>query len=193
MSYSGLPRAYIHAFKKVYKNNVHFLRFMGKVFRAYVNASGVKTGGTASGTIFVLCIDPFLQLLRSRIGPRDFGRGFADDIGYIILDIELTLPAFVECFQLFGHVSNVKLKIKKTVIVPLWTYDVAEAITIIEKIAPAWRGVRVALNAKYLGMQLGPRSADMIWTAALGKYVTRIPRGLERDFYLQSWSTTSCV
>lgn len=67
-----------------------------------------------------------------------------------------------------------RLKIKKTVIVPLWTYDVAEAITIIEKIALAWRGVRVALNAKYLGMQLGPRSADMIWTAALDKYVTRV-------------------
>ena len=174
MKYCGLPKAYIKAFQKVYKNNVHFLRFMGKVYRAYVNASGVKTGGTASGTIFVLCIDPFLQLLRSRVGPRDFGKGFADDIGYIILDISVTLPALAECFQLFGRVSNVMLKINKTVIVPLWTCNIAEATEVIMKIVPTWKGVRVKLSAKYLGMQLGPRSADSVWTSALNKYVARV-------------------
>ena len=42
MKYSGLPKRFIRAFKKLYANNVHFLRFMGKVYRAYVNASGVK-------------------------------------------------------------------------------------------------------------------------------------------------------
>ena len=129
----------IRAFKKVYANNVHFLRFMGRVYRAYANASGVKTGGTASGTIFVLCIDPFLHMLRSRCGPRDFGRAFADDIGYIICDIECTLPAFAECFELFGSVSNVRLKLKKIFIVPLWANDVEEAAWVITRIVPAWR------------------------------------------------------
>ena len=92
---------------------------MGTVYRAYVNANGVKTRGTASGTIFVLRIDPFLQLSRLRCGPRDFGRVFADDIGYVIFDLYATLLVFADCFELFGSVSNVKLKIKKTVIVPL--------------------------------------------------------------------------
>jgi hypothetical protein len=174
MSYCGLPRAYIKAFKKIYKNNVHFLRFMGKVFRAYVSASGVKTGGTASGTLFVLCIDPFLHMLRSRVGPRDFGRGFADDIGYVIFNIVITLPAIADCFDLFGRVSNVKLKIKKTVIIPLWTHDVEEAAELIAGIVPSWKGVRVELNAKYLGMQMGPRTAALLWETVLGKYVAAV-------------------
>ena len=125
---------------------------MGKVYRAYVNASRVKTGATAIGSIFVLCIDPFLHLLSSRSGPRDFQRSFADDIGYIIFDIKVTLPAFAECFELFGKLSNVKLKIKKSVIVPLWTHDVKEAMRIIINIVPSWKGIRVALHAKYPGV-----------------------------------------
>ena len=137
----------------VYNNDVHFLRFMGRIYRAYVNASGVKTGGTASGTIFVLCIDPFLQMLRSRVGPRDFGRAFADDIGYMVFDIEATLPALADCFALFGRVSNIQLDVKKTIIVPLWTSDVDATEELINGIVPSWKGVKVALNAKYLGMQ----------------------------------------
>ena len=106
MRFSGVPRCYIRAFKKVYYNNLHLLRFMGKVYEAYVNASGVKTGGPASGTIFVLCIDPFLRMLQAQRGPRDIGRSFADDIGYVIFDIKITLPKFVICFRLFGEVST---------------------------------------------------------------------------------------
>ena len=174
MHYCGLPRPYIRAFKKIYANNVHFMRFMGKVYRAYTNASGVKTGGTASGTIFVLCIDPFLHLLRSRCGPRDFGRAFADDIGYIVCDIESTLPKFAECFDLFGIVSNVKIKVKKTVIIPLWTNDIEEVTKIIENIVPAWKDVRIALCGKYLGVYLGPGSGDKSWAAALEKYKARV-------------------
>jgi hypothetical protein len=174
MRFSGVPRCYIRAFKKVYYNNLHLLRFMGKVYEAYVNASGVKTGGPASGTIFVLCIDPFLRMLQAQRGPRDIGRSFADDIGYVIFDIKITLPKFVICFRLFGEVSNIQLKIKKTIIVPLWTGDLGMAKHIIRHIAPEWDGVCVGLHAKYLWMQLGPRSADIIWTAALDKYVARV-------------------
>ena len=174
MRFSGVPRCYIRAFKKVYYNNLHLLRFMGKVYEAYVNASGVKTGGPASGTIFVLCIDPFLRMLQAQRGPRDIGRSFADDIGYVIFDIKITLPKFVICFRLFGEVSNIQLKIKKTIIVPLWTGDLGMAKHIIRHIAPEWDGACVGLHAKYLGMQLGPRSADIIWTAALDKYVARV-------------------
>ena len=170
MKYIGLPKPYMKAFRKVYANNVHFLRFMGKVYRAYVAASGVKTGGTASGSIFVLCIGPFLQLLRSQAGLRDFGRAFADDIGYVVIDITVTFPAFVKAFHLFGLVSNVNLKIKKTVIVPLWTLDIFEAKSFIASIVPEWTGVKVALQAKYLGVYIGPRCADVAWSEPLIKY-----------------------
>ena len=113
MKYAGLPRRYIRAFKRLYANNKHLLRFMGSVYVAYVNQSGVKTGGPASGSLFVLCLDPFLRMLQSVCQPRDIGRAFADDIGYVLYDIRITLPKFAECFTVFGKISNVKIKIKK--------------------------------------------------------------------------------
>ena len=174
MRYAGLPRRYIRAFQKLYKKNVHFLRFMGKIFEAYVNASGVKTGGTASGTLFILCMDPFLHLLRSRCRPRDFGRAFADDVGYVIFDIRLTLPAFSDCFELFGQVSNVRLKLKKTIIVPLWRCSIAAARALIVGIVPAWGAIRIEYGAKYLGIWMGPSSAEHMWRGALDKYITRV-------------------
>ena len=174
MHFAGLPRPYIRAFKKVYANNVHFLRFMGRVFRAYTNASGVKTGGTASGTLFVLCMDPFLCMLRQRCGPRDIGRAFADDIGYVIFDIRITFPKFVVCFELFAKVSNVKLKLKKTIVVPLWRGDLNRAKQLISSIVPEWAGVHVAFRAKYLGLQLGPICRESQWSSALQKYELKV-------------------
>ena len=69
MRFAGLPGPYIRAFQKLYVNNNHFLKFMGQVFFAYVNMGGVKTGGPASSSLFVLCIDPFLIMLRAHAPP----------------------------------------------------------------------------------------------------------------------------
>ena len=80
---------YIAAFQKIYKNNVHFLRFMGIVVKAFTNKSGVKTGGPASSSLFVICIEPFLQCLRDRCGAGDVGGAFADDIGYVVLNVSV--------------------------------------------------------------------------------------------------------
>ena len=112
-----------------------------------------------------------LQLQR---GPQDIGRAFADDIGYVIFDIRVTLPKFASCFRMFGEVSNIKLKIKKTILVPLWTYDVEEAMHIIRHIVPEWAEIKVALRARYLGIVLGPRSVDFLWNSALEKYVGKV-------------------
>ena len=60
-----------------------------------------------------------------------------DDIGYVILDSRFTLPATATCFELFGIMSNVRLKINTTVIVPLWTYDIDAAAGILIGIVPA--------------------------------------------------------
>ena len=49
-----------------------------------------------------------------------------------------------------------------------------DASLILAEAVPDWKGVQVAFHAKYLGMLLGPRCADMLWDAALDKYITRV-------------------
>ena len=41
MRFSGLAKSYIRAFKKLYNNNLRPLRYVGKIYEAYINASGV--------------------------------------------------------------------------------------------------------------------------------------------------------
>ena len=145
---------------------------------------GGRTIGYYLGTLAARPVDPFLQMLRSRVGPRDFGRAFADDIGYIIFNIRVTLPLVSDCLELFGLVSNVKLKITKTVLVPLWTTDLEAAKRIILGVVPSWQGVDVASKAKYLGVLLGPQTAETMWSGALKKYIARFQcaRGSKAGF-----------
>ena len=63
---------------------------------------------------------------------------------------------------------------KKTIIVPLWTFDLVEARRIVTSIVPEWKAVRIALNAKYLGMELGPQTLDIVWKNPLDKYIARV-------------------
>ena len=57
---------------------------------------------------------------------------------------------------------------------PLWTSDLEHASQIIFEAVPSWKGAKVALSAKYLGMQLGPDVADKVWKDAIEKYVNRV-------------------
>jgi len=174
MSYAGLPAAFINAFKKLYSKNNHYLKMLGRVFFAYVNESGVKTGGPASGSLFVLCIDPFLCMLRNRAHPRDIGRAFADDIGYVIYNLSYTLPRFVKCFALIAEVSNIHMKMKKTVVVSLWKCNVEDAKILLLNVAPEWSEVAVASSAKYLGIYLGMVTASLLFKDASNKFFQRV-------------------
>ena len=63
---------------------------------------------------------------------------------------------------------------KKTVIIPLWTYDIEIVKAIVCSLVPEWKDVKVSLDAKYLGMCLGPRSRDSLWSSAIEKYIERV-------------------
>ena len=72
--------------------------------------------------------------------------------------------------------SNIQLKTKKTVIVPFWDCELEEVVALVQSIVPEWKAVRVAYCAKYLlvGMLLGPRSSDALWSSALEKHTARV-------------------
>ena len=75
-------------------------------------------GCTASGSLFVLAINPFLELLNITIGPRDICRAFEDDVGPVIETIE-TLPKIANVSDIVKRSSNLRVKTTKCVIIPL--------------------------------------------------------------------------
>ena len=79
----GLPRGLTNYFKSLYADNNCYGCFDGKLLFLYVIKSGIIQGCPASGTIFVLVLDPFLRLLKACL-TGSVSRALADDIGTLL-------------------------------------------------------------------------------------------------------------
>ena len=77
--------------------------------------SGIIQGCPLSGSIFVLCVDPFLRILQRTLHTN---QAFANDIATIIQSRNDTSTLKTN-FDLFEDVSGLDLKIKKCSLIPL--------------------------------------------------------------------------
>ena len=174
LEFSGVPKFYIKFVKKLYTNARHYLRFLGRILYAFTPLAGTKQGCPLSGSLFVMLIDPMIALLQSRIGPRDSIRAFADDLAAVVWNMWITLPGLATAFMLIARVSNLNLKIKKTVLVPLWKCDINNLRKLVREHIPAWAGVDIKFAGKYLGFMLGPGAGDLSWSAPSDKWESRV-------------------
>ena len=71
----------------------------------------------ASGSIFVLAVDPFLKLL-DIITEKAISRAFANGIGSIIPELR-HLPKYRNAHNGFATISGLALKPKKSAFIPL--------------------------------------------------------------------------
>ena len=122
-----------------------------------------------------VCYDngSIIAYLSSRIGPRDSIRAFADDLAAVIWKIWWTLPGLVHAFDLIARISNLRLKIKKTVLVPLWKCDVKNLRVLVKELIPTWAKIGIEPKGKYLGFTLGPGAGNLSWEAAADKWESR--------------------
>ena len=173
LEFSGVPSFYINFVKKLYSNAKHYLRFRGRTQYAFTPSAGTKQGCPLSGSLFVMIVDPMLALLSSRIGPRDSIRAFADDLAAVIWKIWWTLPGLVHAFDLIAQISHLRLKIKKTVLVPLWKCEVKNLRVLIKELIPTWAEIGIGFKGKYLGFMLGPGAGNLSWEPAADKWESR--------------------
>ena len=96
----GLPEGLINYFKALYIDNACYAFLDGDIIFLYdMLLVWDHTGGPASGTIFVIVVDPFLRSLENGIKGSD-SLAFADDIGTLI-DNLLKLSPLHSSFKLF--------------------------------------------------------------------------------------------
>ena len=174
LAYSGMPQHMARMIKKLYSNPQHYLRFMGLTTYAFTPAAGTKQGCPLSGSLFVMVLDPMISLLLSCLGPRDVVRGFADDLAAVIRNAWSTLPRVAKAFELIGKVSNLQLKVSKTVIVPLWRANHDEVSRSIVQLIPCWKGILVSGCGRYLGFYLGPDASSKSWDVPSKKWIERV-------------------
>ena len=177
----GLPEQYVAAIREFYKQNVHYIKLL---FPGPEVKSGVRQGCPLSGLLFAICADVLLTKMREVLCNEDeIGRAFADDTAAVVNDYIKTIPVLARLFEEYEQISGLALNIKKTVFIPLWPHNSECGLrNLIRELCPAWRNVKIASKAKYLGFVIGPGARDDSWEAPTTKYMKRI----------SSWEDMQC-
>jgi exonuclease III len=160
----GLPAEVIQAIKALYVNNLHFVKGSFGLQFAFVAFSGVRQGCPLSSVLFVLVTDCIFTALSQSTGPRDFLRGYADDIGMIIRNLWESGPEISQMFLRIGRISRLELNGKKCILIPLWSVPVEENIRArLAEIIPDWSIFSIKPFGKYLGFLIGPGAKNQEW------------------------------
>ena len=172
----GFPRGLLNYFKALYAANKCFTRLKGKTVYLYLLASGIIQGCPLSGTVFVIVVDTFLNLLGYQ-SPQTMIKAFADDIGALLQQLN-HLASLQKAFDAFGRISGLHLKPQKCVIViishPLTEHLKANVKRYLLDHIPQWKDFTITDKATYLGMIMGPKGGGLAsWRNPMAKYYSR--------------------
>ena len=169
----GVPRKWIRALQRLYIDNTHRVKFRGKIFGSFTTSSGVRQGCPVSPLIFAVVADVLLRKLASSF-PNQLIRAFADDTAMVVDDFHRFSEEIMRLFKEFGEISNLRLNLPKTVIIPLWSTSTHGLRTFLNSDRPEWKNVAISFASKYLGYLVGPDSYLHNWDAAVTKFRARV-------------------
>jgi len=171
-----MPQGMIAFFRALYTDNQVYLNIDGDIIWLYKVFAGVLQGCPLSGSLSVIVMNPCLNALNANLGKNDICRAFADDIANVI-ESHRTLPKVAKVFDAIRHASNLGLKIKKCVIIPLggpFSDALKQKIKhFLTEHLPQWASVRIQDSGEYLGFQIGTSIKDKLWRKPEAKWDTR--------------------
>ncbi len=192
LSYIGLPAVVHRVVYALYFENSCCVSVKGQVFEGFMLTSGVRQGCPLSPLLFVVCVDILLRRLHRLLiaeSAQVVPRAFADDTAVVLSDVRF-LTFTLEIYQEFGAISNLRLNLDKTVVIPLWWMPgedgdenavktaLEAARDIVLRDHPSWEDATFAWQGVYLGYTTGPgrRRATPAWDKAVKKYTSRAGR-----------------
>ena len=155
LSHIGFADGPLRATQRLYTNSFHYVRVKGQAFPGIVASSAVRQGCPLSPFLFALVADILLRQLAHAF-PHNTIRAFADDTAMVTPAFPRDASKIMGIFSEFAKISNLRLNITKTVLVPLWEAESTHVRHWLQNDFPQWSGVDIAWAAKYLGMFVGP-------------------------------------
>ena len=162
----------------MYSNVKAFVHSSDGLILLFHILSGVLQGCPLSGSLFTICIEPFIRRLYALIDAKSLGctRVCADDIGIVLRD-RMVLKRLKGVFDTAALVAGAVLKPVKCIIVPIavvFSDEVAEQFKEwLANLIPEWSHFAIKSVGKYLGFILGPASEGKSFEAPLRKWFSR--------------------
>ncbi|TMW60975.1 hypothetical protein Poli38472_014945 [Pythium oligandrum] len=170
LTHFGFGENFCEWVKTFFKDSLVSILFNGDPLPSFQIGAGVRQGDPLSPALFVIYIEPLLNLLRAtmkdkglRSAPQDPSHtviSFADDVTGLLHDLK-DAPAFLEVVNEFCEASGMKLNTDKTVILPFkpWNDDTRPLQNDLQQL-----GVQVIMNdeeTKLLGIFYGPNLTSL--------------------------------
>ena len=173
LSMVELPSGFVNFLEALYSDNKVFVNIDGVIICLFNVYCGVLQGWPASGTLFVIAIDPCLRLIAGSLEPPEIVRAFADDIAIVIERLK-TLRRIASIFEAMRLASNLAVKPKKCVIISLGKAFsdklVEEVRRFLAVSIPDWAKFAVKHRVEYLGFFIGSDILKHVWSKAEVKW-----------------------
>jgi hypothetical protein len=161
-----VPRFMIMCIQELYRDCFAEMVLLGQRWGRLPIRSGIRQGCPASGSLFVLAMDPCIRYLVSKMSPR---RGiltaFADDLAAAVPELFPALVILEKAFQVVARCSSLELHPGKVVVIPLWKYVESEVRASIADVAPSLATALIQNFGKLLGFFVGPGAPDRQWSS----------------------------
>ena len=107
LKHIGCPQGILNVIEALYDRNTAYVRAADALVLLFEITSGVLQGCPLSGSIFAICVDPFLRWMSWRVDERHHGltRACADDIGQALKSIT-TLKVVEPIFRCAKEVAG---------------------------------------------------------------------------------------
>ena len=147
-------------------------QFIGE--ESFLATTGIRQGCHLSPLLFAIVADVLLRKIADDF-PEGAVRAFADDTAMIIDDVA-DLSRVLDLFAQYGAFSNLKLNLKKTVVIPLYSSNLNAERLVQSQRDPRIGELKWEYAAKYLGVYVGPEAEGVAWDEALAKFSLRSKR-----------------
>ena len=165
----GLPLPLLRFLLVLYENSATTIVYDFMPRGSFPFRRGIRQGCPSSMLIFCFILDPLLRWLCDRVlSTFDWVAGYADDLGFAIMDWQVTLPRLGVAFAVLSRGTGLTLHLRKCYLLP---YSVATlcALRRFVKRSLRWKDCVVLLAARYLGAFLGPHAYLHVWQRPLAR------------------------
>ena len=171
----GFPGWVLAFFSWIYQGSAAQVVYRGSRWGWIHPRRGVRQGCPAAAITFALALDPIFRWLADKaLSMGNDIRGYADDLALFLQDYRTDMPRIALAFEFISKMAGLTLKIPKCVVVVLGTVSEESIVGWLSRNVDSFTHMRVALFAKYLGVQLGPGANDASWTSPMAKYAASV-------------------